>query len=585
MSDTQQRYRVKERLASGGMAEVFIAESAGIEGFKKQVAIKRVLPHLSEKKRFIAMFLDEARLSAHLTHSNVAQVFDIGVGDTAYFIVMEYVDGADLKQVIESLRQSGKRMSVEAAVYIAAKICEGLSYAHELTGPDDVPLQIVHRDMSPPNVLITKYGEVKIVDFGLAKATSQLEKSEAGIIKGKFSYLAPEAALGEDVDLRADIFAVGIILWEMLAGRRLFLGETDFQTVKLVQQAKIPSLTNENPGVPKELDLIVQKALARDPNRRYSSARDFGRDLTNFLFTNAKPVSSYDIAEYVRSTMQLRKKKQPESVNLERLIEEELFAFKSLKQDEDGAGGSARANAAPRAAGFEDISHWTDEMGAASSMGFGDLGLDEGAGANGGAKTASNIETGGSDRVSGFDALLADVRSEISGGPSSKTQKPAAAEPSAKTDEPAPPRESTQASVEISSSEILGESSQVKPKEEAGVPAAKASELRSTLRVMEKPEPVPREDSAEKPSPSSRGSKDAGAKKSASKSSKGDKGETQAKPSPKAKSESAPLAKTAQAKTEIAKESGDAGSSKLVLVIVAAALIFAVAWFSGLIPH
>src|SRR6185436_16173275 len=191
-----------ERLAHGGMAEVFLAESAGIEGFKKLVAIKRVLPALSEKKRFIAMFLDEARLSAHLSHSNVAQVFDIGVGDNAYFIVMEYVDGSDLKQIIEYMRKSGGGFSVEAACFIAAKLCEGLTYAHELRGSDGQPLRIIHRDMSPPNVLVTKHGEVKIVDFGLAKATSQLEKSEAGIIKGKFGYLSPEAASGQDIDHR-----------------------------------------------------------------------------------------------------------------------------------------------------------------------------------------------------------------------------------------------------------------------------------------------------------------------------------------------------------------------------------------------
>src|SRR5580765_7155049 len=204
----QQRYRVIEKLASGGMAEVFRAESAGLEGFKKQVAIKRVLPHLSEKKKFISMFLDEARLSAHLSHSNVAQVFDIGVGDNAYFIVMEYVDGADLKQIIEYTRKSGGGFSVEAACFIASKICEGLTYAHELRGPDGQPLKVIHRDMSPPNVLITKHGEVKIVDFGLSKATSQLEKSESGMIKGKFGYLSPEAAQGREIDHRTDIFAV-----------------------------------------------------------------------------------------------------------------------------------------------------------------------------------------------------------------------------------------------------------------------------------------------------------------------------------------------------------------------------------------
>jgi serine/threonine-protein kinase len=362
MSEAQQRYRVIERLAAGGMAEVYIAESEGIEGFRKQVAIKRVLPHLTEKKRFIAMFLDEARLSANLSHSNVAQVFDIGVGDNAYFIVMEYVDGSDLKVLIESLKQLDKKFSVEAAVYIAAKICEGLSYAHELTNADGVPLRIVHRDMSPPNVLITKYGEIKIVDFGLAKATSQLEKSEAGIIKGKFSYLSPEAALGEDVDHRTDIFAVGIILWEMLAGRRLFFGETDFQTVKLVQQAKVPPLSVENPEVSKELDRILQKALARDPNRRYASARELGLELTGFLFNQAKPVSSYDIADLVRAAMKHRKRVKPDkAVTIDRLIEEALLEFKSLTQD-DKAPTASRLSSAPKTTGFEDISHWADEI-------------------------------------------------------------------------------------------------------------------------------------------------------------------------------------------------------------------------------
>jgi eukaryotic-like serine/threonine-protein kinase len=240
MSDSQQRYRVVEKLEAGGMAEVYRAESEGLQGFRKQVAIKRVLPHLSEKKKFISMFLDEARLSAQLSHSNCVQVFDIGVGDNAYFIVMEYVDGGNLKGISETLKKQGKSFPVQIAVFIAIEICKGLAYAHEARDATGAPLQIVHRDMSPPNVLVTKYGEVKIVDFGLAKASSQLEKSEPGIIKGKFSYLSPEAAMGQEVDARTDIFAVGIILWELLTGQRLFLGDTDFQTVKKVQQAVVP---------------------------------------------------------------------------------------------------------------------------------------------------------------------------------------------------------------------------------------------------------------------------------------------------------------------------------------------------------
>ncbi len=363
----QQRYRVLERLASGGMAEVFLAESAGIEGFKKQVAIKRVLPALSEKKRFIAMFLDEARLSAHLSHSNVAQVFDIGVGDNAYFIVMEYVDGADLKQLIEYMKKSGQAFAVEAACFIASKICEGLTYAHEVRGPDGQPLDIIHRDMSPPNVLITKHGEVKIVDFGLAKAASQLEKSEAGIIKGKFGYLSPEAAQGQPIDTRTDIFAVGIILWEMLAGRRLFYGETDFATVKQVQEAKIPSLRAENPAVPPELEQILARALARDPTARYPTARDLGKDLTAFLFRFGRPITAYDVAEVVRAAVLLRKKSQPDKSSIiDKLIEEALLEFTSLQDDKapPAAGAAGAPGGEPlKIGGFEDIGSWADELG------------------------------------------------------------------------------------------------------------------------------------------------------------------------------------------------------------------------------
>src|SRR5450631_454872 len=308
MADSQQRYRVVEKLESGGMAEVFRAESEGLQGFKKQVAIKRVLPHLSEKKKFISMFLDEARLSAHLSHSNCVQVFDIGVGDNAYFIVMEFVDGANLKSIAETLKKQGHEFPVAAAVYIATQICNGLSYAHELKDPQGTDLHIVHRDMSPPNVLVTKFGEVKIVDFGLAKANSQLEKSEPGIIKGKFSYLSPEAAMGQDVDLRTDVFAVGIILWELLAGQRLFLGDTDFQTVKKVQGAVVPPISGINKKVPLELEKIINKSLARDPQQRYLTARDLGMDLSRFMFKYGVPVSTFDIASLVNVAMKERQR-------------------------------------------------------------------------------------------------------------------------------------------------------------------------------------------------------------------------------------------------------------------------------------
>ncbi|MDC3958241.1 serine/threonine protein kinase [Polyangium jinanense] len=381
----QQRYRVLDRLASGGMAEVFLAESAGIEGFKKRVAIKKVLPHLSEKKRFIAMFLDEARLSANLTHSNVAQVFDIGVGDNAYFIVMEYVDGSDLKAVIEYLRKMKRPFPVEVAVYMAEKICDGLAYAHEAKNPEGQPLRIVHRDVSPANVLITKYGEIKIVDFGLAKATSQLEKSEPGIVKGKFGYLSPEATQGLEVDVRTDVFAVGIILWEILAQKRLFHGDNDLQTVMRVREAVVPPLAQLNKDVPPELEKIIHRALARDPEKRYPSARELGRALNGFLFKFGRPVGAHDVAELVSGTVALRKTTdQEKDTTLHKLIEAALLEFNSLQ--DDPRPGAPREKSKPeisaaapppeerprgRVSHFEDIGKWAEEMDLAPLSGEG----------------------------------------------------------------------------------------------------------------------------------------------------------------------------------------------------------------------
>ncbi len=358
------------------MAEVFVAESAGIEGFKKRVCIKRVLPHLCEKKRFIAMFLDEARLSAHLSHSNVVQVFDIGVGDKTYFIVMEYVDGADLKQVIKHHTDNNRLFPIEQAIYICGKLCEGLAYAHEETNEHGEPLNAVHRDISPPNVLISKHGEIKIVDFGLAKASTQLEKSEAGIIKGKFSYLSPEAAHGNEVDARADIFAIGIILWEMLAGRRLFQGKSDYETVKQVQAAKIPAITSLNPEADDHLESILARALARDRDRRYANAKGLGRDLARYLYKLGKPVSAFDIAELVRGPMMDRgAQEQGEGVSIiDKLIQETLFQFPSL-QDKDEAEPSVGGGSKPFSlTSFEDIADFADQQAVSDQLDIPSLG-------------------------------------------------------------------------------------------------------------------------------------------------------------------------------------------------------------------
>jgi serine/threonine-protein kinase len=376
MGTPQQRYRVLERIAAGGMAEVYRAESAGLEGFKKTVAIKRVLPHLSEKKQFIGMFLDEARLSATLSHSNCVQVFDIGVGENTYFIVMEYVDGADLKAIIEYHNQHKRRIPVEVVCFICLKICEGLSYAHEVTDAKGRSLHIVHRDMSPPNVLITRRGEVKVVDFGLAKANSQLERSAPGIIKGKFSYLSPEAARGEDVDSGADIFAVGIMLWEMLAGRRLFLGDTDLQTVRMVQAANVPSIVQLNPDVPPSLERVIAKALAKNRSQRYQTARDLGRDLNTILFELGKAVSSFDISQLVIEAVAERDRKKGDhrtdkSSLIGSLIDDAMMEFTSLHDESGGSPLGKKAGGVQKEVGsspldmgsFEDVQDWATDLG------------------------------------------------------------------------------------------------------------------------------------------------------------------------------------------------------------------------------
>lgn len=332
-SMSEQRYRVVERLEAGGMAEVYVGEQQSVQGFKKKVAIKRVLPHLAQNKNFIGMFLDEARLGARLNHANIVTVFDIGAADNTYFIVMEFVDGCNLKKIIEALRRQGRTFPAKEAIYLSMEACRGLSYAHELTDDDGNPLKLVHRDVSPPNILISRRGEVKVTDFGLAKATTQLEKTDPGVVKGKFSYLSPESALSEPVDARADIFAMGIVVWEMLAGRRLFLGETDFETVKLVQEANIPPITQFNPEVDSAFEEVLGRALARRPDDRYQSAREFGDSLAGYLFSRKMKVTSYDIANLVKSTLAQDDQKprgaQQQSI-IDKLIQEELLRFTSL---------------------------------------------------------------------------------------------------------------------------------------------------------------------------------------------------------------------------------------------------------------
>ncbi|MBN2719189.1 MAG: serine/threonine protein kinase, partial [Deltaproteobacteria bacterium] len=318
----REKYKVIRKLDAGGMAEVYEAVAEGIEGFEKKVAIKRVLPHLAENKKFIAMFLDEARLSLHLSHANVVNVFDIGQAGGTYFIVMEYVDGTNLKTLMRKLKERNHILPIEQSIFIIMEVCRGLSYAHGLKDRDGKSFNIVHRDVSPPNILISKQGEVKIVDFGLAKATSQLETTDPGVVKGKYAYLSPEAATGNPVDSRMDIFCCGIVLFELLTGQRLFLGESDIQTIKNVRAAEVPSLQQLNPSIPPELEHIVRTALAKDPVHRFQTCDDFAESLANFLFTYQLKVTGFDIRRSLERVIGDPNKKVDTQAIIDKFIEE-----------------------------------------------------------------------------------------------------------------------------------------------------------------------------------------------------------------------------------------------------------------------
>lgn len=366
------RYTITERLDHGGMAEVFRGVAESLQGFKKNVAIKRILPNLTKNQKFVSMFLDEARLSLFLQHANIVQVFDISkTPDNAYFLVMEYVDGCNLKALIERQKQKNKRIGVAQTIYLMMECCKALHYAHSLEHPEtNKPLGIVHRDISPPNILLSKNGEVKLVDFGLAKANSQIESTDPGVVKGKFSYLSPEAASGLEVDHRADVFAVGIILWELFTGRRLFFGDTDYQTVELVRQARIPSIAALNPEIEPELEQVVRKALARDPEERYQSAADLENALAQYLFSRRMKVTARDISALVKDTqveMMRKRSAEPKESLIDALILDEMQKMTSLLEGSGAQEGpSSEGSMSLDPSAFVDTSNWVGELGLAA---------------------------------------------------------------------------------------------------------------------------------------------------------------------------------------------------------------------------
>ncbi|MCA9671520.1 MAG: PEGA domain-containing protein [Myxococcales bacterium] len=296
------KYYLLERINVGGMAEVFRAKAYGVEGFERLLAVKRILPNIAEDEEFIEMFIDEAKIAVQLNHANIAQIFDLGKVDDSYFIALEYIHGKDLRAIFDRCRSLSQPMPIPQACFIIMKVCEGLDYAHNKRDSSGSEMHLVHRDVSPQNVLISYEGEVKLVDFGIAKAAGKASKTQAGILKGKFGYMSPEQVRGLPLDRRSDIFSVGIVLYELLTGERLFLGESDFSTLEKVRNVEILPPSTYNRKIGEELEQIVLKALAKDVEDRYQNAIDLHDDLQAYMYSSGEFYSRKDLASWQKQT-------------------------------------------------------------------------------------------------------------------------------------------------------------------------------------------------------------------------------------------------------------------------------------------
>lgn len=288
-----------ERISVGGMAEVYRAKPFNVADVDRYLAVKRILPNLAEDDEFISMFVDEAKIAIRLNHDNICQIYELGRLAGAPYIVMEYIAGQDVLNIQKRLRQRRRVMAVGQAVYIASRIASALHHSHVQTDDDGVPLEIVHRDVSPQNVLISYAGEVKLIDFGIAKVATQSTETRVGVLKGKFSYMSPEQVRGHVIDCRSDLFALGTVLYEMLTGRRLFHGESDFHTLEQVREARVAAPSTLNKLVPPELDEIVLKCLAREPDDRYPDGDTMSAALQGFLDGAGSPFAKEELSAWM----------------------------------------------------------------------------------------------------------------------------------------------------------------------------------------------------------------------------------------------------------------------------------------------
>ncbi len=294
------KYYLLELINVGGMAEVYRAKLSGVEGFEKIVAIKKILPEVAEDKEFIKMFIDEAKTAVRLSHPNIVNILELGKIDEAYFIAMELVNGNDLKTIRKRLKGVDLLLPVQQSAYIISRICDGLDYAHSKCDDRGNSLNIIHRDISPQNIMISYEGNIKLIDFGIAKAKTKSSKTRAGMLKGKFSYMSPEQVMGQPLDNRSDIFSTGVVLYELLTGKRLFLGKNDVETLEKIKKADVPPPSVFNSDVPPELDRIVLKSLEKDLKKRYQRCNELSDDLKQFNFQSDMKFNRQDMMNFMQ---------------------------------------------------------------------------------------------------------------------------------------------------------------------------------------------------------------------------------------------------------------------------------------------
>ena len=335
------KYTLIRRLATGGMAELFLAIQKSVAGFEKLLVIKRILPSMNQDGAFIEMLLHEARIAATLSHPNIVQIFDVGQADGQYFIAMEHVHGEDLRSIVRQMKKKGVlEFPLEHALAIVLGMCAGLAYAHDKRDLDGTHLGIVHRDISPQNIVVTFTGDVKIVDFGIAKSDTRVgEQTKSGKLKGKVPYMSPEQARGEPLDARSDLFAAGTMLFELTTGKRLFKGQSEYETLKLICDRDYPRPSDIHPDYPRGLEAIVMRALAKDPTDRYQTAREMQADLEAFVRQHQIAVSSLALNQFMQSLFEEKLALQKEALLQGKHLADSLELQHAGTSNPDVSGG------------------------------------------------------------------------------------------------------------------------------------------------------------------------------------------------------------------------------------------------------